>query len=744
MDILKEDSLVFLDFTDVDDTEKNRVLSSLRCSNSNVKLPWIITKNVPSKPKSYRRQTETKKQLVNVTQPMPAPPIQNYLTNPTYGNQSQQYSAVYPVPKFATISSSTYPVTYPVIPLPPVYNSYPPHLSPINNTSQIVNPVIYPHDGIPMAVNVNPNSVIQYPSNLNFPSVCSAINSIESNAPENLVVANNNTELAIDNLPSEIALKTEENTYKEIKKPQSVWKPPNGMLQEKIGCLATNVAYGVPTNQPFPANKPKEIKQNSSESQILTHNEASIESNVSAICQTTVSAESVSTMGKSWASLFNSSKNSANSNISTVVNSQNIVNISKSDIESAIKNPKSASFIDPVCYRMAEFLLSHTIDGKTISLQPRGLVNRSNYCYINSILQALLACPPLYNLLSGLAKNITSNEMVKSTPVINSMCKFVMEFEHLPAGQRVGRRTDKNQKKDQSTLINCDTPLEPSWIYKMLNGMRSDWFLIEGRQEDAEEFLGCLLNGLNDEMQELVKLIDHEEENEVVGKEKNIVQDDDWQVMGPKNKGSITRKTKFAKTPISQIFGGLLSSKIHRQGDESSNNIQPFFTLQLNIEKVKSVNEALEALVIKNQLEGVTSSKTNEEVEAWQQVNIEELPVVLILHLKCFDYKLESCTKIVKALEFPIDLKIDSKLLSSKIGSPKERQYKLFAVVYHDGKEASKGHYITDAFHVGYNSWIRYDDASVKAIAEDQVLTPQGSRVPYLLFYRRNDTIRSK
>lgn len=67
--------------------------------------------------------------------------------------------------------------------------------------------------------------------------------------------------------------------------------------------------------------------------------------------------------------------------------------------------------------------------------------------------------------------------------------------------------------------------------------------------------------------------------------------------------------------------------------------------------------------------------------------------------------------------------------------------YCFFSVVYHDGKEATKGHYITDVFHVGYGGWVRYDDSVVKAVQESNVLRPRGPRVPYLLYYRRCDTI---
>lgn len=407
-------------------------------------------------------------------------------------------------------------------------------------------------------------------------------------------------------------------------------------------------------------------------------------------------------------------------------------------------------FDDPLTYRMGEFFLNFQMDKQTVSLLPRGLTNRSNYCYINSILQALLACPPFYNLLKALPFSENLRRSCSRTPLIDNMTKFVHEFTPLSEAARMPRKDRGSRRGNEDTLtdVHCGIPFEPSYVYTVLkNTSSAGVFSIEGRQEDAEEFLSCLLNGISDEMLEVMKLVNSDKNsnnNTNMNLNSEQQQEEEWQIMGPKNKGSITRCTDFGRTPLSDIFRGQLRSRVHRAGEQPTDYVQPFFTLQLDIEKAESVRSALEILVGKDQLEGMTCSKTKQQIEAWKQVTLEELPVILILHLKWFDYKLDGCSKILKNVEFPVDLKIDPKFLSpnaSKKFLAKQKQYKLFAVTYHDGKEATKGHYVTDAFHVGYGGWVRYDDSSLKGISENNVLNPQLPRVPYLLYYRRCDTI---
>lgn len=455
----------------------------------------------------------------------------------------------------------------------------------------------------------------------------------------------------------------------------------------------------------------------------------------------TMSYSAASAQGLATNNQLNSTNNNNSPSIKTTKSSNNHNAASINAVTTL--NLSKDEITEEWSLKFADFLMKYKVDYSLVSLRPRGLTNRSNYCYINAILQALIGCPPFYNLIKSIPKQITALMSEKTnTPTIHAMVQLISEFSHLPAGARLNNKRERGRKRgdDLSTELSCDPSFEPSVICKLWNNSRCD---VEGRQEDAEEFLGYVLNKLNDEMLEVMKLVSKPSVEQSGETNPEVDDGEDWQMIyNNRNKGSITRQTDFGRTPVSDIFRGELRSRLQREGDHSVTDvIQPFYTLQLNIEKAASVKEALEILVGRDQLEGVTCSKTNQEVVAWQQMTLEKLPVILILHLKWFDYKVDGCTKIIKTVEFPVELKIDTKILASKKYSQKQKMYRLFAVVYHDGREASKGHYITDVYHSGYSSWLRYDDSSVKPVSENNVLRPRTPRVPYLLYYRRCDTI---
>ncbi|XP_013778387.1 ubiquitin carboxyl-terminal hydrolase 10-like [Limulus polyphemus] len=382
--------------------------------------------------------------------------------------------------------------------------------------------------------------------------------------------------------------------------------------------------------------------------------------------------------------------------------------------------------------------LNHT----TLFLQPRGLINQSNWCYINATLQALLVCPPFYNLLNKLTGVLGQNRTKSSTPILDSLVEFMQEFPTVPL---VGR----NKRKEDLAI---GTSFEPGNVYKMLNVIKSE--CVKGRQEDAEEFLSCILNGLHEEMLAILKTVRRHEENPAWKEElaANGHLDDNgeegWQVMGPKNKSIVTRSASFSRSPISDIFGGQMRSVL-TAGNESSAFLQPFFTLQLDIqsEQVDSVLAALEHLTSKEPVQGYTCAKTKQEVEASRRITLEELPLVLVLHFKRFVYDKDGGSKkVVKCTEYSVTLELSRDLLSQEVRSKYShkslRSYKLFAVVYHEGKEAVKGHYITDVYHAGSGGWLRCDDRTITPITETQLLRYSPPRVPYLLFYRRLDTIQ--
>lgn len=90
-----------------------------------------------------------------------------------------------------------------------------------------------------------------------------------------------------------------------------------------------------------------------------------------------------------------------------------------------------------------------------------------------------------------------------TTPTIDAMYELIREFCSFPSGVRLSRRERNGKKEDMSYELICDPSFEPTAVHKLWNSSRID---VEGRQEDAEEFLGYVLNKLNDEMLEVSQL----------------------------------------------------------------------------------------------------------------------------------------------------------------------------------------------------------------------------------------------
>jgi ubiquitin carboxyl-terminal hydrolase 10 len=89
----------------------------------------------------------------------------------------------------------------------------------------------------------------------------------------------------------------------------------------------------------------------------------------------------------------------------------------------------------------------------------------------------------------------------------------------------------------------------------------------KGRQEDAEEFLGFLLDGLHEE------LLPATEEQKA----------DSWIEVGKNSKPLVARFGANGETLISRLFCGRMRSIVKSTGSKDSITLEPFQSLQLDM-----------------------------------------------------------------------------------------------------------------------------------------------------------------
>ncbi|KAJ8480867.1 hypothetical protein ONZ51_g6373 [Trametes cubensis] len=361
-----------------------------------------------------------------------------------------------------------------------------------------------------------------------------------------------------------------------------------------------------------------------------------------------------------------------------------------------------------------------------MKIRPRGLVNTGNMCFANAVLQIL-------------------REGSKATPLVDATIQFLKEFVPDPPVSN-GASKAKGKEREDDLFDELDSFI-PTYVYDAMKEKKRFASMIGGHQEDAEEFLGFFLDTLEEELLSISQSLSPKEPPKP--SEEGQTQDGEWLEVGKKNKAVTTRTAKSTDSPITRIFGGKFRSTLRTPHQRDSVTIEDWRSLQLDIqpENVKTLQDALQHISHPQQVQ-INIPTRPTAIDATQQVLIEALPPVLILHMKRFlyDTKVGDVVKVGKQVAFSPELEIGSDLIAPTKRTAQPVKYQLFGVLYHHGPSASGGHYTLDVLHPNRElsdrpraAWIRIDDELVSDVRPDDVFggLDRDDRHAYLLFYRR-------
>ena len=296
----------------------------------------------------------------------------------------------------------------------------------------------------------------------------------------------------------------------------------------------------------------------------------------------------------------------------------------------------------------------------------------------------------------------------------------------------------------------------PEYVYNAIKQIPRFSSMRRGQQQDAEEFLGLLLEvlhlecmsvlnkgGSNSSGQGLPNGVDQNSTNDTPsGPEANGA--DGWMEVQRHQRPAVTRSSgSSTSSPITKIFGGSLRSEFRVPGSKNSVTLTPYQQLQLDINDpaVTNIVQALKGLAKSERIDGQFATPRGTASHGVKQLFIEELPPILILHLKRFHYdnNIEATQKIWKKVGYPLDLEIPKEAFTATqqrkyaVQPPGLPKYKLAAVVYHHGKYAGGGHYTVDVRRQEGREWVRLDDTVIRRVRAEDVANEGGEEDPKIL-----------
>lgn len=291
----------------------------------------------------------------------------------------------------------------------------------------------------------------------------------------------------------------------------------------------------------------------------------------------------------------------------------------------------------------------------------------------------------------------------------------------------------------------------PEYVYAAIKDLPRFREMRRGHQQDAQEFLGFLLEELHEECARSMRsgTSSHSGRSTPVGSvagisDVNVDSETGWMEVGHKQKPAVTRSSGAVanESPITNIFGGKLRSELKVAGNKLSVTLEPYSPLQLDIgsPEVSNIIDALKGLTRPESMQGEFQTSRGQRTTATKQVFIETLPPVLILHLKRFQYDstTKRAEKIWKKVGYPLELEIPKEVFpmgarnkfAAHGGLPR---YRLTGVIYHHGKNANGGHYTVDIRRQDGREWVRLDDTLIRRIRSEDVAEGGSEEDPKVL-----------
>eukprot|EP01066_Platyproteum_vivax_P016074 Platyproteum_vivax@DN7008_c3_g1_i5.p1 len=347
-----------------------------------------------------------------------------------------------------------------------------------------------------------------------------------------------------------------------------------------------------------------------------------------------------------------------------------------------------------------------------------GLTNLGNTCYMNSALQCL---SHTREIMEFFVKDSDYNGEINRNNPMGTGGRLVVSFAGL--------------MKNLWTPDETEYSIAPTRLKRDLAEFAPH--LAGYAQQDAQEFLAFLLDGLHEDLNRITKKQYIEEpdlDNDILEKKTlDRLAAEAWQ-----------RYLRRNSSHLVDLFQGQLKSELKCQTcSYFSIRFDPVMYLSLPLrnkegELVGGLQEAFNAYTEEEDL-----GSENEWMcprckcmrQATKKIDVWVLPPILIVHLKRFefDHHTRRLCKLDSLVDCPTEGLDLASLVKGKYKFPPT--YELYAVLNHKGMSISYGHYTAFCKYTNTNCWYQFNDESVSMLSG--LSPPVVTHHSYVLFYRR-------